>query len=236
MSAVLSVEALSGGYQSLVVFRDAQMSVEAGRTLGILGPNGAGKTTLLKTIAGLLPARGGRMLFKGRDLGKTRAHDRARAGLVLVPEGRQILTGLTVRQNLELSRAARRLDDAGYRRRLEEVLQTFPRLAERLDQSGGSLSGGEQQMLAIARALLIDPVLLMLDEPTQGLAPIMVRQVRAALHGLKGRMPMIVVEQNRDFLDDLADRTLMMRGGRLESSEETLREAARAGHPESRSP
>jgi branched-chain amino acid transport system ATP-binding protein len=223
VSAVLSVEGLSGGYLSLVVFRDARLSVQAGRTLGILGPNGAGKTTLLKTIAGLLPAQGGRVLFNGRDLGATRGHDRARAGLVLVPEGRQILTGLTVRQNLELSRAAGRLDEAGYRRWLDEVLHIFPRLAERLDQSGGSLSGGEQQMLAIARALLIDPVLLMLDEPTQGLAPIMVRQVRAALLGLKGRMPMVIVEQNRVFLDDLADTTLMMRGGRLDAADETPR-------------
>jgi branched-chain amino acid transport system ATP-binding protein len=216
MSAVLSVEGLAGGYRSLVVFRDARLEVEAGRTLGILGPNGAGKTTLLKTIAGLLPALGGRVLFNGRDLGASAGHDRARAGLVLVPEGRQILTGLTVRQNLELSRAARRLDETGYRRRFSEVLDIFPRLRERLDLSGGSLSGGEQQMLAIARALMIDPVLLMLDEPTQGLAPIMVRQVRSALQSLKGRMPIVVVEQNRAFLDDLADRMIMMRGGRLE--------------------
>ena len=223
MSAVLSVEGLSGGYNSLTVFRDAHLGLAAGGTLGILGPNGAGKTTLLKTIAGLIPALGGRILFNGRDLGRSRGHDRARAGLVLVPEGRQILTGLTVRQNLELSRAARRLDEAGYRQRLSEVIDIFPRLGERLDQSGGSLSGGEQQMLAIARALLVDPLLLMLDEPTQGLAPIMVRQVRAALQSLKGRMPMVVVEQNRAFLDDLADTTLFMRGGRLEAAEDEPR-------------
>src|SRR5277367_1805330 len=139
MSAVLHVEALSGGYHSLVVFRDAGLAVAAGRTLGILGPNGAGKTTLLKTIAGLIPAQAGRVLFNGRDLGRTKGHERARAGLVLVPEGRQILTRLTVGQNLELSRAAGRLNDAAYRARIGEVLAIFPRLHERLDQSAGSL-------------------------------------------------------------------------------------------------
>ncbi len=112
MTAVLAVERLSGGYDSLVVFRDAELSVPAGRTLGILGPNGAGKTTFLKTVAGLLPAHGGRVVFQGRDLGRAKGHQRARAGLVLVPEGRQILTRLTVGQNLELSRASGRLDAA----------------------------------------------------------------------------------------------------------------------------
>jgi branched-chain amino acid transport system ATP-binding protein len=215
MSAVLAVEGLSGGYRSLVVFREANLAVTESITLGILGPNGAGKTTLLKTIAGLLPAKAGRILFNGREVGQSRAHARARGGLVLVPEGRQILAGLTVRQNLELSRAAHRLDEAGYRQRLAEVLDLFPRIAERLGQPGGSLSGGEQQMLAIARALMLDPVLLMLDEPTQGLAPIMVRQVLAALQRLKGRFAMVLVEQNRVFLESLADTTLVMRSGSL---------------------
>ncbi len=215
MTAVLSVEGLTGGYPPLTVFRDTHLAVEPGRALGVLGPNGAGKTTLLKTIAGLLPALGGRVLFGGRERGRTRAHERARAGLVLVPEGRQILTGLTVQQNLELSRAAGRLDAAGYARRLEEVLTIFPQLHERLHQFGRSLSGGEQQMLAIGRALMVDPVLLMLDEPTQGLAPIVVRQVLAVLKSLKGRLPIVCVEQNRGFLDELADTVLIMQGGRL---------------------
>lgn len=219
MTAVLAVEDLSGGYGSLIVFRNAGLFVPAGRTLGILGPNGAGKTTFLKTVAGLIPAHGGRVVFEGRDLGRTKGHQRARAGLVLVPEGRQILTRLTVDQNLELSRAAGRLDPASYASKVEEVLTVFPRLRERLDQPAGSLSGGEQQMLAIARALLIDPVVLMLDEPTQGLAPIMVRQVLAALRSLKGRLPMVIVEQNRAFLDELADTTMTMRGGQLTGGE-----------------
>jgi branched-chain amino acid transport system ATP-binding protein len=215
MSPVLSVEDLSGGYYPLVVFRDVELTVELGNTLGILGPNGAGKSTLLKTIAGLLPPMAGRIVFNGRELEKTPAYERARAGLVLVPEGRQILANLTVRQNLELSRAARRLDSVAYQKRLDEVLAIFPRLQERLPQSGRSLSGGEQQMLAVGRALMLNPLLLMLDEPTQGLAPIMVRQLLSVLQSLKGHLPMICVEQNRGFLEEFADTVLTMKGSRL---------------------
>ena len=215
MSPVLSVERLSGGYHPLVVFRDVGVTIDAGKTIGILGPNGAGKSTLLKTIAGLLPPFAGRIVFNGRELGTTRAHERARGGLVLVPEGRQILATLTVRQNLELSRTARRLDPAAYQQRLDDVLGIFPRLQERLLQVSRSLSGGEQQMLAIGRALMMDPLLLMLDESTQGLAPIMVRQVASVLQSFKGRLPMICVEQNRGFLEDFADNVLIMQGGRL---------------------
>jgi branched-chain amino acid transport system ATP-binding protein len=211
----LELEQLNGGYPPLTVFRDVRFKVLTNNTVGILGPNGAGKTTLLKTVAGLLPALRGRILFNGKDIGALRAHERARAGLVLVPEGRQILTSLTVHQNLELSRATNRLDEAAYMRKLDEILAIFPRLRERRNQLGGSLSGGEQQMLAIARAMMIDPILLMLDEPTQGLAPIMVRQVLSVLQTLKNRLPMICVEQNRAFLDELADSVMTMQGGRL---------------------
>jgi len=215
MTATLSVEGLSGGYGSLAVFRDVGFAVAGDDIMGILGPNGAGKTTLLKTLAGLLPAHSGRIAFAGADVGNLQAHSRAQQGLVLVPEGRQILAGLSVRENLELSRAGRRLNTAAFNARRDEVLTIFPRLSERLDQPGGSLSGGEQQMLAIARALLLDPRVLLLDEPTQGLAPIMVRQVLAALQALRGRFSMVVVEQNRAFLNSLAIRTLTMRGGNL---------------------
>jgi branched-chain amino acid transport system ATP-binding protein len=212
---ILTIKGLSGGYSKLPVFRDAQLSLHAGQTIGICGPNGAGKTTLLKTIAGLLPPLAGHVAFDERTLGAAKAYQRTHAGLVLVPEGRQIFASLTVRQNLELSRAARRISTAAYPQRLEDVLSLFPKLRERLDQSGGALSGGEQQMLAIGRALLLDPKVLMLDEPTQGLAPIMVRQVLAALQALRGKISIIIVEQNRRFLDELADTICDMRGGAL---------------------
>jgi branched-chain amino acid transport system ATP-binding protein len=215
---ILSIEGLSGGYSKLPVFRDVSLILHAGQTVGVCGPNGAGKTTLLKTIAGILPPLAGRVALETRTLGAAKACVRTRAGLVLVPEGRQIFASLTVRQNLELSRAARRIDRASYPRRFDEVLSLFPKLRERLDQPGGGLSGGEQQMLAIARALLLDPKVLMLDEPTQGLAPIMVRQVLATLLALRGKISIMVVEQNRAFLDELAETICEMRAGRLVSS------------------
>jgi ABC-type branched-subunit amino acid transport system ATPase component len=215
MSEPLRVSNLSGGYGALRVFRAADLTLAPARVLGILGPNGAGKTTLLKTLAGLLRAHDGSIVLDGRDITSLPAHQRARQGLILVPEGRQILATLTVRQNLDLTRAVGRLDDAAHRRRMDEVLALFPRLSERLAQPGGSLSGGEQQMLAIARALLCDPRVLMLDEPTQGLAPIIVSQVQNALMALKGRFPMVIVEQSRTFLASLADETLSMHGGQI---------------------
>jgi branched-chain amino acid transport system ATP-binding protein len=215
---ILSIEGLSGGYSKLPAFRDVSLILRAGQTVGVCGPNGAGKTTLLKTIAGILPPLAGRVAFETRTLGAAKACVRTRAGLVLVPEGRQIFASLTVRQNLELSRAAGRIDRAFYPQRFDEVLSLFPKLRERLDQPGGGLSGGEQQMLAIARALLLDPKVLMLDEPTQGLAPIMVRQVLATLLALRGKISIMVVEQNRAFLDELAETICEMRAGTLVSS------------------
>jgi branched-chain amino acid transport system ATP-binding protein len=221
---VLIVRELSGGYSKLVVFRDVRLTLHSGQTIGICGPNGAGKTTLLKTIAGLLPALGGCIEMNARSLQAVKAHERTHAGLVLVPEGRQIFSSLTVGQNLELARAARRMSAIAYTERLKEVLLLFPRLRERLDQFGGALSGGEQQMLAISRALLLDPQVMMLDEPTQGLAPIMVRQVLTVLQALRGKLSIIVVEQNRAFLDELADMICDMRGGTLITDSEDTRD------------
>jgi branched-chain amino acid transport system ATP-binding protein len=146
-----------------------------------------------------------------------KAFERARAGLALVPEGRHILATLSVQDNLALTRSIERhrSDLPSYERRVGEVFALFPRLAERQNQLGGSLSGGEQQMLAIARALLLKPDVLMLDEPTQGLAPIIVRSLATTLAGLKGRFSMIIVEQNKTFLEGLADRIVTMRAGQL---------------------
>ena len=217
MSAALTLDALEGGYGRLTVFRDAQLRLEAGQTIGLLGANGAGKTTLMKTIAGALTASAGRVLLGERDLTRMEAFKRARAGLALVPEGRHILSTLTVHDNLALTRSIERHrgDLPPYGERLAEVFALFPRLRERQGQLGGSLSGGEQQMLAIARALLLKPQVLMLDEPTQGLAPIIVRSLAATLAGLKGRFSMIIVEQNKAFLEGLADRIVTMRAGLL---------------------
>jgi branched-chain amino acid transport system ATP-binding protein len=214
--SVLSIRALAGGYGRLTVFRNVSLELDRGQTIGLLGANGAGKTTLMKTLAGALPATTGSVALNGRDLSGLAAYQRARAGLGLVPEGRHILATLTVQDNLELTRAIE-----GHRalppfdERLAEVFSLFPRLKERAGQLGGSLSGGEQQMLAIARALLLKPEVLMLDEPTQGLAPIVIRSLADTLRGLRGRFAMIIVEQNKAFLEVLADRVLYMRAGNV---------------------
>jgi branched-chain amino acid transport system ATP-binding protein len=222
MSNTLMIERLSGGYGKLCVFRDVDFAIADGETVGIFGPNGAGKTTLLSTVVGLLPSQAGRIVLDGEDLTTVPAYRRARKGIGLAPEGRQVLSTLTVHDNLELVRAAahRSEESARFDERVAEMFRLFPRLKERKNQLSGTLSGGEQQMLAIARALLVKPKLLMLDEPTQGLAPVIVRELESTLRQLKGRFSMIVVEQNKAFLDSLADRLLGMRAGQCSAKEQ----------------
>jgi branched-chain amino acid transport system ATP-binding protein len=217
MTAVLQVVSLSGGYGRLTVFRDINLTLEQGQTVGLLGANGAGKTTLLKAVAGALPSSSGTVSLEGKDVTRLAAYQRARAGLTLVPEGRHILGTLTVRDNLELTRTVEGWAkfDEPFETRLAQVFAMFPRLQEREQQLGASLSGGEQQMLAVARALLLNPKVLMLDEPTQGLAPIIVQSLAATLAVLKGRFAMLVVEQNRAFLEKLTDRIFHMDHGHI---------------------
>jgi len=170
---------------------------------------------LLKTIVGSLPSTAGTVVLDGKAMTGLPAYLRARAGVGLVPEGRHIFATLSVYDNLALTRAieAARPDLDPFEKRLEGVYALFPRLAERTNQLGGSLSGGGQQMLAIARTLLLRPKVLMLDEPTQGLAPIVIRGLAQTLASLKGRFAILVVEQNRAFVERLADRLLFMRSG-----------------------
>ena len=220
MTGPLQVTSLTGGYGRLTVFRDIDLALEQGQTVGLLGANGAGKTTLLKTIVGSLPSSSGRVSLDGKDVTRLAAYQRARAGLTLVPEGRHILGSLTVRDNLELTRAIEGWTkfNKPFEIRLAEVFAMFPRLQEREAQLGASLSGGEQQMLAIARALLLNPKVLMLDEPTQGLAPIIIQSLATTLAALKGRFAMLVIEQNRGFLEKLTDRIIHMDHGRFSSA------------------
>ena len=219
MTDVLRVSDLAGGYGSLTVFRGLELTLRPAQTLGLFGPNGAGKSTLLSTIVGLVPALAGSVVLDGENVTSLKAYERARRRLALVPEGRQVLGSLSVVDNLRLTRACDKAETAvAFERRLDDVFDLLPRLRERATQSSGSLSGGEQQMLAIGRALLVRPKVLMLDEPTQGLAPVIVKELATAFRSLKGRFAMLVVEQNRDFLELVSDRLLMMTGGEIKST------------------
>ncbi|MDE3075487.1 MAG: ABC transporter ATP-binding protein [Chloroflexota bacterium] len=213
----LSVTNLRAGYGRVTVLHGVSFEVAAGEVLGIGGPNGAGKTTLLNAIAGLNRGAAGEILIGGRSLARQASHVRVARGLALVPEGRQIIGSLSVRANLDVTLLARgRLrPDEEHRARLERIFALFPNLADRQRIPGLSLSGGEQQMLAIARALMTNPSVLLLDEPSQGLAPAIVESVVHVLDGLRGSVTMILVEQNASVLESLAERVLSLRFGRV---------------------
>ena len=214
----LVTKELCGGYGKLQVFKGISLTLPSGSTLGLLGANGVGKTTLLKTIAGLLSPISGSIMLDGSDVSGWPAYHRSRNGIALAPEGRQIFGSLSVFDNLNIARNARpNVEmDSVFASRLEEVFDLFPRLRERRHQPGGSLSGGEQQMLAVGRAMMTAPKVLMLDEPTQGLAPIVIEEMAHALSRLKGRFSMLIVEQNRSFVERLADRMLFMDHGEVQ--------------------
>ena len=192
---MLRLDAVTGGYGSTNVLDRISIEVAAKESVALLGPNGAGKSTLLGAITGTIPRRGGRIEFDGQDVGATPSHRIFAKGLVLVPEGRQIFAPLTVLDNLRLG--AIRVPQKRHRERLDEIYALFPRLKERREQIASTLSGGEQQMLAIGRALMSRPRLLLLDEPFLGLAPLIVEEIWNALHALKEQgLTILLVEQN----------------------------------------
>ena len=212
---VLEVSGLDGGYGPLRVLRDIALTVQQGEMLAVLGPNGAGKSTLMRALSGLLRPVSGSIRFAGTELAAAPAHRVARTGLVLVPEGRLVFPRLSVRDNLRLGAGARRDLDAA----IESMLRRFPKLAARLHLPAGMLSGGEQQMLAIARGLLAQPKLLLLDEPSLGLAPVVVEELFAALAELRREnMTLLVVDQMADLAIALADRCLVLANGRVVKS------------------
>jgi branched-chain amino acid transport system ATP-binding protein len=210
---VLELEGVSTYYGPVCAVRDVTLSVKEGETIAILGANGAGKTTLMRTIAGLQSPREGRIRYQDREFTKTAAHTRALDGLVLAPEGRGLFRRLTVEENLQLGGWGR---GKAVAEGVGEMLERFPRLKERRRQVAGSLSGGEQQMLCVARAMMRDPKVLLLDEPSMGLAPVMVAEIYGMLRELKERgVTLIVVEQNVGFALELASRGYVLTRGQV---------------------
>lgn len=222
---MLEVEAIDAGYGRAQVLRGLSLSVAPGEILCLLGRNGAGKTTTMKAIMGLVPLTSGAVRFNGETLGDLPAHKVPLRGIGYVPQGRRLFGELTVAQNLEIGLLARGSDRAV----LGDVLELFPRLRERLEQRADTLSGGEQQMLATARALCLRPELLLMDEPTEGLQPSMIEAIRKVVALMRDRgTAVLLVEQRVDAVLSIADRVAFIENGR---NLETLDAAAlRADH------
>jgi urea transport system ATP-binding protein len=210
---MLVLQGVNQYYGGSHILRDVSVEIAPGKVTALLGRNGVGKTTLLKTIMGLVPSTRGSLTFEGKDLTRAPSHRRVRAGIGYVPQGREIFPRLTVRENLLMGLASRparaALPEAG--------LELFPVLKTMLSRRGGDLSGGQQQQLAIARALAADPKLLILDEPTEGIQPSIIKDIERAILALAagGRMAILLVEQYYDFARQLADQYLVMERGEI---------------------
>ena len=210
---LLAVDALRAGYGNIEVLHDVTLALDEGTLCAIVGANGAGKTTLLMALAGIVPTRGGHVRFDGAEITRLPSHERVRRGLVLVPEGRRMLPTMSVEENLQVAAGVR--GAAGFAR-IDGLFERFPILRTRRNVAAGSLSGGEQQMLAIARALAIGPKALLLDEPSMGLAPKLVDEIFAIVADERARGTSIVlVEQNARRALALADRAYVMERGRV---------------------
>jgi branched-chain amino acid transport system ATP-binding protein len=217
---MLEIRGIETYYGLSHILHGLSLGVAEGEVVALLGRNGAGKTTTLRCITGLTPPRSGEILYKGRNIAGLDAHRISRMGIALVPETRDIFSYLTALENLAIARRP------GSRWQMDTVLERFPRLRERLDSKGRLLSGGEQQMLAIARALMTGPDLLLLDEPSQGLAPLVVEAVMGTIRELKNeRVSMLLVEQNAEMALQLADRVYVIDHGTVvfEGTPERLR-------------
>ena len=214
MTALLDVTGLRGGYGQVEVLRGVDLKVEAGETVALLGSNGAGKSTLNNVVCGIYHAWAGTVHFDGHDLSRAHYRDVVKAGLIQVPEGRKVFPNLSVLENLALgsfTRAKERRAD-----NLEKVFAIFPRLKERLTQFAGTLSGGEQQMLAIGRGLMAEPRLLILDEPSLGLSPLLVEEMFALIAKLsQGGLAVLLVEQNVGQSLEITDRAYVLENGSI---------------------
>jgi branched-chain amino acid transport system ATP-binding protein len=213
--ALFRIESLEAGYDEVQVLWGVSLAAAGGKLTTIVGANGVGKTTTLRAVVGSIRPWAGRVVFQGEDVTRLSPHDKAARGLVLVPEGRQLYNAMSVEENLEMgafsARASRKLDE-----RLEQVYALFPRMRERRRQRAGTLSGGEQQMLAIGRGLMSDPEILMIDELSLGLAPVVVQHLFATLKALKDAgLTILLVEQNVHLAFALSDYAYVIAEGRI---------------------
>ena len=212
---ILEVKDLNVFYGAIHALHGISFHVEEGEIVTLIGANGAGKSTTLNTICGLLRPRRGQILFKGQDITKTPADQIVKLGISQVPEGRKIFAPLTVKENLEMG-AFTRSDKQGIQKSMERVFASFPRMKERLSQLGGTLSGGEQQMLAVSRGLMSDPKLLLLDEPSMGLAPILVEEIFDIIKEINEQgVSILLVEQNANMALQVAHRGYVLETGRI---------------------
>ena len=209
---MLEVTELGAGYGRIPILTDINLSVKEGEVVGILGHNGMGKTTLLKTLMGLITPTRGKVVFESADITKAPPHDRAKRGIGYVPQGREIFPALSVMDNLRMACVARKQPESEI---IEPILEEFSILKGILDRLGGALSGGEQQILAIARCLCGNPRLMLLDEPTEGIQPSIIDLLAETLHAIqeKRRATIVLVEQNLEFIAGLSDRVLIIRKG-----------------------
>ncbi len=222
----LKVEGLDVYYGAVHALKGVSVHVEAGEIVTLIGANGAGKTTLLRTISGLVPSRAGRIEFEGKDISKLPAHEIVALGLSQSPEGRMVFANLSVEDNLELG-AYRRKDRDGIKADRADVYRLFPRLLERRKQLSGTLSGGEQQMLAMGRALMSRPRVLLLDEPSLGIAPLLVRDSFKTIGEINRRgVTVLLVEQNAHMALSIAKRGYVLETGRVVLEDEASRLAA----------
>jgi branched-chain amino acid transport system ATP-binding protein len=214
MTALLEVEDIHTSYGSIEALKGVSLTVEEGEVVTLIGSNGAGKSTTLRSISGLSPARSGTIRFDGREITRTSTQDIVGLGIALSPEGRHCFPRMTVRENLDLGAHQRR--GPGIAEDLERVFTLFPRLNERQRQKAGTMSGGEQQMLAIGRALMARPRLLLLDEPSMGIAPILVQRIYETIGEInRGGVAILLVEQNANYALGIAGRGYVLETGRV---------------------
>ena len=215
---MLKIENLDVYYGAIHALKGISLELNEGEIVTLIGANGAGKTTTLQTISGLIRPKNGSIIFKDQDLTHKPAQDIVKLGISQVPEGRRVFANLTVAENLEMG-AYLRKDKEGIKATLEKVYASFPRLRERVNQRAGTLSGGEQQMLAMGRALMSQPTLLLLDEPSMGLAPILVQEIFTIIQEInKAGTTILLVEQNAHMALSIADRAYILETGRIVAS------------------